>query len=428
MKNFFKKFAAVYNKVVHSSLFLKILSVLIGIALWFVVINIENPLKTKEYSRIPVKIDMVGSVAEYYGLSIVDGVPSVTVDVEVEGSRSGLINFSKEKLTATLDLSPVTESGGYTLDIVVKSSDKEVSVISVEPATLFCEFDTTSTKTFTVNLNSTGNLPAGYIVKSQSVTPATIDITGPTSVVSSIDSVSVLADLENRTESFSFTDGISVTNAAGINVNRGSLQFSSEIVTYNYKLAYQKLVPVGVNLINTCGGNESAYMSVQYSYPEIYLEGNKEFLDNTSILTIGSIATEGITEYVQTYTLPVPSDKNYYLPYETQSAIQVTVTYDPSLVITKQFTFTTDEIALFGIINAPDDMEATIKEKNITFTIRGLKSQIENLTKDDFVCIVDCINTDSLGRCRVNISLPEYISYGLLNRTFVEVAFSPIEG
>ncbi len=427
MKNFFKKFAAVYNKVVHSSLFLKILSVLIGIALWFVVINIENPLKTKEYSRIPVKIDMVGSVAEYYGLSIVDGIPSVTVDVEVEGSRSGLINFSKEKLTATLDLSPVTESGGYTLDIVVKSSDKEVSVISVEPATLFCEFDTTSTKTFTVNLNSTGNLPAGYVVKSQSVNPATVDITGPTSVVSSIDSVSVLADLENRTESFSFTDGISVKNSEGINVNRGSLEFSSEVVTYSYKLAYQKLVPVGVNLINTCGGNESAYMSVQYSYPEIYLEGNKEYLDNISILTIGSIATEGITEYVQTFTLPVPTDKNYYLPYETQAAIQVTLTYDPSLVVTKEFTFTKDEIALFGIINTPEDMTATIKEREISFTARGLKSQIDNLTKDDFVCIVDCINTDSLGRCRVNVSLPEYISYGLLNRTFAEVEFSPVE-
>lgn len=427
MKQFFRKVADVYNKVVHSSIFLKVLSVLIGIGLWFVVINIVNPLKTSEYSRVPVKIDMTGSVAEYYGLSIVDGIPSVTVDVEVEGSRSGLINFSKEKLSATLDLTPVTEAGGYTLDITVKSADKDVVITSVEPSTIFCEFDTTSTKTFTVALNSTGNLPAGYVVKSQGVNPSTIEITGPTSVVSSIESISVLANLDDRTTSFSYTDSISVKNAEGVNVSRSSLTFSAETVTYNYNLAYQKTVPVGVNLINTCGGNESAYMSVQYSYPEICLEGSKEYLDNITVLNIGNIATDVISEYIQTYTLPVPTNINYTLPYDAQSVIQVTVTYDPSLIMTKTFTFTQKEIERFILLNCPVDMEATITEEELTVTVRGLVSQIESLSKDDLVCVIDCNVTDSLGRCKVNVSLPEYINYGLLGRVFAAVDFTVVE-
>ena len=138
MKDFLKKFASVYNKVVHSNTFLKVVSVLIGIAIWLVVINIVNPLRSDEYSKIPVKVELDGSVAEYYGLSFRDGTPSLTVTVEVEGTRSGLMKFNKEKLNATFDLSKVTEARSYELDIIVTSSDADVWVTSVTPSSFTC--------------------------------------------------------------------------------------------------------------------------------------------------------------------------------------------------------------------------------------------------------------------------------------------------
>ena len=69
MKRFIGRVVRLYNKIIHSNLFLRIVSILLGIIVWFSIINVVNP-QNETVVKVPVQIDMTGSIPEHYGLSL----------------------------------------------------------------------------------------------------------------------------------------------------------------------------------------------------------------------------------------------------------------------------------------------------------------------------------------------------------------------
>jgi len=424
MRKFLEKFASAYNKVVHSNTFLKVVSVLIGITIWLAVINVVNPLKSDEYTKVPVKVEMGGSVAEYYGLSFRDGIPSLTVTVEVEGTRSGLMNFSKEKLNASFDLSKVTEARGYELDIIVTSSDEDVWVTSVSPSSFTCYFDTTETKTFPVQVNTVGVLPEGYFIKEQVVSPSSIEVTGPSSVLSAISFVSISPNINGATTSISSSAEVMLKAPNGSNIGKGALTLSTNEVLYNYDIVYRTSIPVAFKLMNLYGGDESSYMSVQYSHDRIVVEGEKSVLDKISAFDLGYVYTHTLTNAVTTFTRPVPQSADYSIVYEEQQDVVVTVSYDANTnVSTKTFTFANYEMDGFSVINCPEGYVPVVTEDEMSFTVRGLASQLTYLNKADITCVIDCSQTNADGDARVVINFPGNIKYGLMNNVFISLDY-----
>ncbi len=87
---------------------------------------------------------------------------------------------------ATIDLADVTPGGGpQSVPIRVASIDSRISVISSEPAAVFVELDTLKQITVPVVIER-GTVPVGLEIGVTEVSPETVVVSGPTSIVDSV--------------------------------------------------------------------------------------------------------------------------------------------------------------------------------------------------------------------------------------------------
>ncbi|MGN1171218.1 MAG: hypothetical protein ACI4SZ_06145, partial [Lachnospiraceae bacterium] len=89
------------KKKLTANLGLKILAVLISVVIWFIVVNINDPVDKTVFRNIPVEIlnaDVITNEGKVY--EVLDG--SDTIDVTVLAKRSILDTLGKENIIATV--------------------------------------------------------------------------------------------------------------------------------------------------------------------------------------------------------------------------------------------------------------------------------------------------------------------------------------
>ena len=72
------------NGLFENNRFLKILSVLIAVIAWFLIVTTIDPNTYSTISKIPVTVDLSGTIAESSGLTVLD-TDVQYVDVKVKG-------------------------------------------------------------------------------------------------------------------------------------------------------------------------------------------------------------------------------------------------------------------------------------------------------------------------------------------------------
>ncbi len=94
------------KKKLTANLGLKILAVLFSVVIWFIVININDPVDKVVFRKIPVEIlneDAVTSQGKVY--EILDGTN--VIDVTVWAKRSVLDTLSADNIIATADMQEI---------------------------------------------------------------------------------------------------------------------------------------------------------------------------------------------------------------------------------------------------------------------------------------------------------------------------------
>lgn len=430
MKVFFKRVSLWFAKVIHSQAFQIIISLILGICIWMYVINIVNPLKSSVYTKIPVKIEMDGSVPSYYGLSLVEGISSdLTVTVTVEGSRSGLMNFSKDKISANLDLSQVTTSGGFNLPIKVKTASADVNVVTVEPAEIFCTFDTTIVKDFPIEIIMSGQLADGYVLDNYSVTPSTIEISGPSAAVLQIGKVAVYCDISGKTTSSADVSGISLLGINNEKIGKTNLTVSAETVTISTDISYQKTLPLTCSLINSFGGDESSYIKCEIPLKSVVVKGVRSVLDAMTEIRLESVLTEQIagSQVTVQRSLPVSADYSYVGINPETDLIDVNLSYNTETVSETKIVFTSEDIALgiengtISFLGVPADKVPVIKSKEFTLYLRGSVTALNQISKSFLTCVIDLGAINESGDHPVTVNISGELAYGKLNRPYVTV-------
>ncbi len=424
MKRFFGKLVRVYNKIIHSNLFLQILSLILGIVVWFSIINVVNP-QNETVVSVPVEINMEGSIPEHYGLSVLTTeTEPLYATVRIAGSRTNIFAFNSSEIKAEVDLSSVTESGGYSLNINVTSTDDNLEIVSVEPSTVFLEFDRIITRSFDVNLNFEGEVADGYVMTESQVYPRTVDISGPQSVINNIKEVYIPVNISGKTEGVTATSDIIIVNEDGNLTDRTFLTISSENVSYSYNIYYRKTVPLTIDRRNNISGDESSYTTVEIIPETVTIGGTKSVLDEITEVKIETpIALESITGSSQSYVFNLPENENYVYLDNQEMTASVTVSFD-SAVRTRIYTLSRSAIENFAFVNLPEGMTATIASSSIQIPIRSLSSYLNMLSSSDITGTIDFSQTNDSGQYLVNIQINEEMPYGVTQRIYVDVDLS----
>ncbi|PWM46623.1 MAG: hypothetical protein DBX47_02250 [Clostridiales bacterium] len=296
------KFVNLWKRLINNDSFLKIISVLIAVFLWFWIISTAKPTNKKEFQSIPVQISYEGSMPDKQGLMMLLADQNIFVNLVISGPRSNLFTFSENDIKATLNFSAVAAPGTYQLPVSVTLTDEHLSVESVSPQIMNISFAKKVTRDIAITSHNTE--PAqGISLISKNIDINTVTVTGPEETVNSIEQARISyvceGDIPQQCK-------IELLDGSGTSVDRTYLTLSNEAATVT-DAVFSKQIAIKANVTDKTGlpvaGNISvavAPMSVAVRGPYAALTVLNEISLDTLMVDINSLAQE------TTYAIPLP--------------------------------------------------------------------------------------------------------------------------
>ena len=150
---------------------LKLLSTGVALVSWVGVVYAGNPPETKTVS-VAVPQSPSDIPAKFV---LVSPVPNLSL--HLGGPKSNLNAYSMSSLNVSVSWKSVTKAGTVSVPLSVTNSDPSVQLID-PPTSVTADIDNLASAALPVNINVKAPPPAGYVISSESASPATVVVTG----------------------------------------------------------------------------------------------------------------------------------------------------------------------------------------------------------------------------------------------------------
>ena len=415
-----KKISGFFGNLFKNSIFIKVVSVLIAIGVWLYIVNVVDPRRSEDYTNIPISFAYEGTVPYNNNLMPLVTNRNFFVDIRISGARTSLLNFSKDKISASLNFNAVGAEGIYDIPISISLGDDSLTYEIIGSDTVTLEFVKKSTTTLNVDFQKIGNYKSGYSAVEQTVSPEIITVEGPKSTIDTIGRAEVLVDVSGSAKNIVEIADISLFTTDGSYVDRTYLSLSDSQATVSVALQYKKSVKVTTSLLNPYGGNESSYATVSYSpSPYLYLQGDESTLSLIENYNIGDINLAEITDSKKTFEFNISNKDGIEVISDSKT---VSVTVDLGNVSTRNYSLDSLNLEACTFLNVPEGMTPKISDIRKRITLRAQEHTLGELTSDSFKLYVDLSaipNED--GQYPLIIELPVGVSGGFLNPYYVNV-------
>lgn len=401
--------------IIKNNLLLKITSILLGVMLWLVVLNISNPIISKTITTVPISIVNANAISDVDKVYTIEGELFTTVTVT--GHRKDIENLKKNDITIVADLSKLSEINTIRLypklnnkDIQVEIKD-EIKKISIEDSIeLICEFE----------INKIGKEDKSCYVREIFTQDENFKIKGPESIIKTIDKVVFDVDVENCKSDTQYSSKPIVYDKNGNIIPKSKLSFEKEELIFNISTLKTKEIDLIINL-DYDEKYQKYINSFSIEQKKITVAADKYTLDNTNQVSITvPIDLKEDTVLLPSYTTKV--DITPYLPSEyfvsnDNKLIDITIGFESE--ISEEFNFSFKDIE---IINNPNNYNIIPYQNNFNVVITGDKNIISKLTLKDLKPQIDLKNI-STGEKSLIISLnvPEKCSQEKTIKTTVYI-------
>lgn len=226
-------------KSLRNNLSIKVMALLIAILAWYYVMQDKNPIKTLEFTFVPVEIVGTGQLSEKK-LVLVEP-ETAFVNILVEAKRNELNRISAKDLRPKIDLSEIKKEGSYNLKVRVdKPSAIDIKRLDKPEITVTLESIVKKTMPITVRLAE--KLPDDFVLRDTTSSPKEVHIEGPSSKVGLVTQVVATLDLEGETKSKTQNVAIEALDADGNPVE--GITLSLEYVSVTADIRHMREVPL----------------------------------------------------------------------------------------------------------------------------------------------------------------------------------------
>lgn len=356
----------------------KLLSLAIAVALWFMVINTENPLETRSYTA-SVQIQNEESLFERgYVVVNEDEINSTRVTVRLRGQRLALdtLSQSNTKVQAIVDLSNVIysyngEPVSVPVNIVIPSVvNNSFEILSKSVQSVTVDIQPYINKDFTVKpVVNYSDESSGELINAVT-SPSTITAYGAKSVINSIAEVRASVTPEVLENDMVMTAVPTAYDAEGNVVN--NVTFSSSELSVKISMDDMKSVRIAVD--TTGRPAEDYQVTGLYLSPEtIDVAGSEEALSGISVIRLPDIDIADMdSNIIKTF------DIGDYLPDGVRivggtDTVTATVTLERNEE--KNIVIPADSITDNG--TTPEGLTAHIESEDIEITVSGPAGKLE---------------------------------------------------
>lgn len=198
-----------------------------AIGVWIFAVTQADPTVTQTYPQ-PMDIEIIGLDPT---LTIVNEISDqINLTVRAPSSIFTQLENDRNLINVTLDLSGL-DSGVHTLKPQVNISLSPAEVVRMNPSTVFVKLDSIISQQFEVQVNMIGNPAIGFDVEAPEISNETVTISGPESVVNSIEQVVAEVNIVDASEDIQRTVDLVAYDAQGnevqgLTINPNSVQVS----------------------------------------------------------------------------------------------------------------------------------------------------------------------------------------------------------
>ena len=390
------------KKKLTNNLGIKLLSLPLAAIIWIIIINIDDPIISRNYTNVAIELqnkEAIASLGKVY--EIAEGN---TVTVSVTGKRSILDKLRSNDLQVTADLKQM--SAFNLIDVEVscdKFSYSDLS-FSTKPKMLTVSLEDKKTKQFKVNIETKGNIDSNYHVGSMEVKSTMVEVSGAESVIEKIADVRVMVVFDGEKKDFKRTKLMpKAYDTAGKEINTSKLEFSDNSITVKVNVQPTKVVPI---TLTTVGTQAAGYGIIQTDYDpnQIKIAGEASILKGITSIPVTIDITNARATIEKEIMLAefLPSGVTI-LGISSSIAVKVGI----EKMSTREYTFTASDVE---IKNIPETMNVFYSDSNRIYkvTIMGMEEDLEAFSVEHLGAYIDLINlTEGVHLLAIKFQVPE---------------------
>lgn len=190
----------------HSNTFYAIISVIIAILIWVYVVYTVRPtheIWIEDVEITPINVSKLFSDGSLSVIGENEGVTdgAVLADIKIKGKRNVVSSVGKKDLSCIIDMITVDKEGVYRLKPFVETQISGIEIIQVKPSSVKLNVENISQRDVDIELKTIGTIKEGYEIENVVCRTKTVKLTGPESVINSIDSAQIVLDYSSLSRS-----------------------------------------------------------------------------------------------------------------------------------------------------------------------------------------------------------------------------------
>ena len=374
-----------------NNLVLKISSLAVAFLVWIIVVNVSNPIVTRNIS-VPLNVvnaNIITDAGKTYSLM---GANSVTVSYEVRSRDQSRISASD--FNASIDLGDMYDiTGAVPIAVeVVNNKDLIIGAVASKPSIVRVSIEDLQRKEFTLTTKITGTPSDGFSVGEVKLDKTNVVVTGPVSVIGQISQIGVEIDVSGLDSDESGRAELKYFDANGnaFVISDSRVNKSFDNVGYSLVMLNGRTLALNFDVGGTVAqgykftGAESTTKSIQ-------VRGQPEVLEGLDSITVpaSALSVEGATGDVN-----ITVDIKNFLPANVTAVgdTKVNVTLKVEALDKKSLTLTVNDL---NIVGAKPGVATNIVPEKITVVVSGLSANLESVTNADLKATLDVSEMNS---------------------------------
>ena len=344
-----------------NNMWMKILSVVIAVLIWLFVANTNDPVVTKRFYSIPVKVMNEDALTKRgYAYEILDGEE---VNITVKGKSSIVRSMGISDFQAIADFSKLSKVDAVPIDVTAKKYSDQLDITLGTTNTMKIKKDEVVTISVPVNVTAKGDPAEGYAVGRVTSTPNLIKVSGPENLPSSAKEIRATVSVDGISHDVTATDKPVLYDEEGKKIISNQIEFDT--------------ASIGIYHL----------VSFDYEPKQITIAAPDDMLESLDSITLDSVSIEGLMEDYEKdidLTQTVLPD-NVILANDDTSDVKVKATIEK--ITSHKLSFTKKDI---NITNNTNNYKVSFdKDSDYSILVDGAASAVKNLDIKDFVPWID---------------------------------------
>ena len=383
---------------------LKILSLVMAIALWYMVGNIDDPVTIDTYT-IPVQIinsDVLKSNDKAY--EITEGE---NVTFTVRGKSSVLNKLKETDFKAEADLEKLSLVNSVPIDVTVSRYANDVNITLGIVNTLKVNIENRVETMIPVVVETEGTVGEGYDIGTKTSSPNMVEVAGAESMINRLKEIRVVVNVNNAVQDINARQSVKFYDRNGDEVESTMIDCETKLVNVLIDLWKTKEIPVSLKTEGTpaAGYGISAF---DYEPKVVVIAAADEMLEEITELKMDSLSVKDATSNVErTFSMDSSFLPQGVMFRDDEIDVVAKAVIEPRLA--EKIKLNVDDIE---IRNLPTGKNLTFDQKSYDIEISSYKSKIANLTGASFEPYVDVAELDgeSTGKVRIHLVNPEGVT------------------